>query len=270
MTGFSVPSARKAWAKFEHDLTLELDLENHCIGDFVSALHSAESFDDAWRQTAEFYTGHELPWTCFVGGMPLSHSIEPAAVFCTVPTEFQDRWVAEKLFNDDPSVLHGKQSHRPILGGAEFLDQNQTSEAVYRFYMDLRSIGSHSSLSVPLWMPELAGPGFIEFACDMPAERFRSFLAERQEILVMAAHYAGQRLSRFARLDWRQKQRLSSRELDCLQWLAKGLRNDRIAEKLQITLPTVKLHLRNARHKLRAPTREAAVATAVFMGLIEP
>jgi DNA-binding CsgD family transcriptional regulator len=74
-------------------------------------------------------------------------------------------------------------------------------------------------------------------------------------------------------LQWRQEAdavRLSSRERECLLWLSKGLRNDRIAERLGISNHTVELHLANARRKLQAATREQALAQAVIRGLIEP
>lgn len=61
---------------------------------------------------------------------------------------------------------------------------------------------------------------------------------------------------------------LSSRERECLQWLAQGLRNDRIAERMGISNPTVEMHFARARRKLGAATREQALAKAVALGLI--
>lgn len=65
-----------------------------------------------------------------------------------------------------------------------------------------------------------------------------------------------------------EKPALTTRELECLQFLARGLSNDGIAKELKISLPTVALHLRNARAKLGATTRENAVALAITRGLI--
>jgi DNA-binding CsgD family transcriptional regulator len=61
---------------------------------------------------------------------------------------------------------------------------------------------------------------------------------------------------------------LTSRELECLQLLARGRSNDGISKELKISLPTVALHLRNARIKLGASTRENAVALAITRGMI--
>lgn len=63
---------------------------------------------------------------------------------------------------------------------------------------------------------------------------------------------------------------LSPRERECLLLLSKGLRNDMIAHRLNVSVPTVELHLANARRKLGAATREQAIATAVLLGLLDP
>ena len=52
--------------------------------------------------------------------------------------------------------------------------------------------------------------------------------------------------------------------------LARGLTNAGIASHMHVALPTVAMHLVNARKKLGAHTREQAVAQAVKRKLIEP
>ncbi|WP_299024353.1 LuxR C-terminal-related transcriptional regulator [uncultured Sulfitobacter sp.] len=61
---------------------------------------------------------------------------------------------------------------------------------------------------------------------------------------------------------------LSARETDVLRWLACGFRNDQIALKAGIAEVTVRKHLLSARRKLRASTREQAVAIAIRDGWI--
>lgn len=61
---------------------------------------------------------------------------------------------------------------------------------------------------------------------------------------------------------------LSIREQECLKLLADGRLNDRIAEMLNISPGTVEFHIRNARRKLGAATREQALAKAITLGLI--
>ena len=64
--------------------------------------------------------------------------------------------------------------------------------------------------------------------------------------------------------------RLTQREAQCLEWLGRGLDNDKIGQQLQISVPTVSLHLANARKKLGALSREHALVLALKRGLIEP
>lgn len=61
---------------------------------------------------------------------------------------------------------------------------------------------------------------------------------------------------------------LTQREKDILTWLACGLRNDEIAYKAGIAEVTVRKHLLSIRFKLRASTRENAIAIAMRDKLI--
>ena len=55
---------------------------------------------------------------------------------------------------------------------------------------------------------------------------------------------------------------LSARELDVLKLVSMGLSNQSIADRLYISLPTVKTHLRNINAKLYSANRTEAVTVA--------
>lgn len=61
---------------------------------------------------------------------------------------------------------------------------------------------------------------------------------------------------------------LSNRERDCLAYIADGLRTADVAYRMGITEGTVEMHMRNARTRLGAKTRDQAVAIAVRSGVI--
>lgn len=63
--------------------------------------------------------------------------------------------------------------------------------------------------------------------------------------------------------------KLTSREVECLSALADGLNTVGIAKRLSISVPTVMMHLTNARRKLHAATREHAVAIALRSGVLK-
>ena len=61
---------------------------------------------------------------------------------------------------------------------------------------------------------------------------------------------------------------LTRREVEVLQWLAAGLSNKLIAERLEISEHTVRFHLNAIFGKLDAHTRTEAVSRAVRLGLV--
>ena len=61
---------------------------------------------------------------------------------------------------------------------------------------------------------------------------------------------------------------ISSRELAVLQLIAQGLSNQEIAERLFISLHTVKTHARRINSKLMVKSRTQAIIKAREMGVI--
>ncbi|MBL1419075.1 MAG: helix-turn-helix transcriptional regulator [Alphaproteobacteria bacterium] len=62
---------------------------------------------------------------------------------------------------------------------------------------------------------------------------------------------------------------ITSKEGEVFSWLAAGLRNEAIADKLNIAEITVRKHIISARKKLNAHTREQALAVAICDGHIQ-
>jgi LuxR family maltose regulon positive regulatory protein len=62
---------------------------------------------------------------------------------------------------------------------------------------------------------------------------------------------------------------LTDRELEVLQELAKGLTNPEIAERLMVSLNTIKTHTKNIYAKLEVRNRTEAVMRAQELGLLE-
>ena len=87
-------------------------------------------------------------------------------------------------------------------------------------------------------------------------------------------HLQPEAASRLMREDTSEAQeldasRLTARELEVLELLAKGMTNKEIAAKLVITVRTVKFHMSSIMRKLDAGNRTEAVLTAAERGIIE-
>jgi DNA-binding NarL/FixJ family response regulator len=72
------------------------------------------------------------------------------------------------------------------------------------------------------------------------------------------------------RLAYVARTRLNDREIETLTRVARGKTSAEIAQELGLVKRTVDFHIDNARMKLGASTRTAAVSKAVAAGLIEP
>jgi ATP/maltotriose-dependent transcriptional regulator MalT len=64
------------------------------------------------------------------------------------------------------------------------------------------------------------------------------------------------------------EEKLSSRELEVLQWVADGASNTEIAARLNISQATVKSHLIHIFGKLGVSDRTAAVTVAIQRGIL--
>lgn len=70
-------------------------------------------------------------------------------------------------------------------------------------------------------------------------------------------------------LEASEDSRLSSRERECLCWVAAGKTNDEVATILGLSHDTVKVYLKRTMRKLGATSRAQAVARAYCVGLLE-
>jgi len=63
---------------------------------------------------------------------------------------------------------------------------------------------------------------------------------------------------------------LTPREIELLQWVARGLSNKAIAQELSVGEHTVKYHMKKILRKLDAQNRTEAVSYAIQLGIIQP
>lgn len=91
-----------------------------------------------------------------------------------------------------------------------------------------------------------------------------------RDMQVFAAHFHNKILHASGADTFKLVQDLSSREVDCLSYVAAGLTLQSTADRLRITERTVRFHLENARVKLDCLSTSQAVAKAVALGFVFP
>ena len=84
-------------------------------------------------------------------------------------------------------------------------------------------------------------------------------------MISLLTHERCKALSPFAQDD--KTSELTSRELECLRWVAVGKTDWEISVILSISSATVRFHVDRARVKLGASTRAQAVARVTLLGL---
>jgi DNA-binding CsgD family transcriptional regulator len=117
-----------------------------------------------------------------------------------------------------------------------------------------REIGVEDGLAVPCHEPD-GRVGVI----SMSFERF-DFSPRDIQVIALAAVMTHERMTRFTAMPAPLALGLSQRERDCLAYVADGLSDGEIAEKLGIAQTTAHSHVENAKRKLGARSRAQAVA----------
>lgn len=137
-------------------------------------------------------------------------------------------------------------------------------------FEEAREAGLKSGILVPLAGPHRSNlPGAAIMIGSSASETdFQKMFASRLPELVSLAHlfHAGA-VGELLRLR-DNVPKLSARERDVLQFIARGERIDQVAHRLALARVTVELHLRNCRKKLRCRTIAEAVARAMLYGEI--
>jgi predicted ATPase/DNA-binding CsgD family transcriptional regulator len=110
--------------------------------------------------------------------------------------------------------------------------------------------------------------GEDHFASEREAGQRLTRTQARSEALDLASVLAGTSVPEESDLDIGSRAGLTSREMDVLRLVAHGYSNQRIADALFISVPTVKRHLTNILGKLDLPSRSAATAYAHTHGLV--
>ena len=181
-------------------------------------------------------------------------------------------WVADYVAHDDaqadPMFSYGVFLPGPVFTGADNLPNYPYLSDAERAV--IKRGGDHgfcSGVAVPMLFPRPGVIGGWNLLCSEGAgetarltHRLSGFLPAFSTLIQ----------ARIEELDNPSPSALSNREREVLLWLGRGERTDQIAHRLNLKPVTVTLHLKNARDKLGARTREQALALAIAKGWIDP
>lgn len=248
--------------------------------DFVGAINRTGSFEEAWARTVAFFRDQGQAALCYsysyVDRVRDTHNgvIHEFTRFAPYRADqwpdLHERYMAEQLYDVDRSVQHSFVGLQPMVWGLEYMQREEPR--LVRHYAQVQDIaGVTASVCIPMRQSgDREWVGMLHFGGAFRRPEFDRLLADRGNLLWLAALNADAAMARHLKMDRALSVRLSPREKECLEWLSRGFKNDRIAEHMGITGATVELHLANARRKLKASTREQALAQALLLGIVRP
>ena len=187
------------------------------------------------------------------------------------PEAWVDRYLERDYLKIDPVVAHCHDHATPLLWSevraraARGIDPLQI--AVRRMFDEASEAGLAAGVSVPLH-----GPGHCWGLMSFAGERGREdTLGRRLPDLHLLAHFVHEAARPFARSRAAATlPELTRRERECLHWAAEGKTSWEMGQLLGVAERTAVFHLQNAARKLEVGGRQAAVARAVSLGLINP
>lgn len=180
---------------------------------------------------------------------------------------FFDAFGAEAALDFDPSIDHCIGNHDVMLWHHDN-DWNSAPAALKKRVSIERDLGLHVGVTVPTtrFCPSHVGGVGVSMPDVKLGEFDRYWLDKGQHIVSICGLIdMGMRHQHMSALV-----RLSPRERECLEWLAAGLRPDQIADRLAIGSKSVEKYIFGAKKKLKATTRDHAIAKALILGIIAP
>lgn len=241
------------------------------IVDCLDALASAATPEARWDRAAAMLERCGATWFT-VGAAPRGDP-SAAVMRTTAPAGFLDDYVAAGLHASDPFLpLCASGSPPAMVDVAEGLATGDTHGGRPLAGLFASRGIAHATL-VPLYGGMRPG-GLVLYAAAPDGARRLAMPEGHLEARMVSAIVGCHCRPEADGADWPTIRTthppLSPREREALTRLAAGHRTARIAEQMGVTAPTVEKHVAAARRKLRARTREQAVATAILGGVIAP
>lgn len=237
--------------------------------DFLACLESARTPQAVGAELSVRAAGFGLP-TYAIGGLPSPDNPFPTPFMVhNWPPAWHQQYEERGFGPRDPVLLAVQQHSGPLTiseirnGLAGFMPSPEQLEVLDA----ARDLGRGEGFVVPIYGPQ-GYRGIVCFAGEGPEPDTRT-----RAILRLWAIYAHDRmriLHSEGNWDDGRQRSLTPREVEILSLARNGLADHAIAERLGISVRTVRFHVENAKRNLGCKTRMEAIASAVGQHLLLP
>jgi LuxR family transcriptional regulator, activator of conjugal transfer of Ti plasmids len=226
--------------------------------DRLTTADNATDFSETMRVTAA-----ALDLSCFAYLALSNKEDTKPRLISTYPTEWTSYYLRNHYERIDPVIGEALQNPEPFKWGRSYPSKHR-STAQQRLLDEASQFGIRFGFTVPIH--DGRGPiAALTFAADEQRPPFEKYVESHARVLQLMAMYFHAHIRR--KLSGDRKiggARLSSREIECLEWAAQGKSAWEIGRILGISRHTVGSYLENAKGKLgvrtivQAATRLAA------------
>jgi DNA-binding CsgD family transcriptional regulator len=206
----------------------------------------------------------------FAFDQPFEHGVEHLVgrrpdepyVRLTYPAAWMKRYLQMGYIHIDPVVREGFLRTLPF----EWSELKIQSAAESLFMVDAvaHGIGPHG-LSIPV-QNKHGHRGLFSLSFSRSGKEWGNFTKKMQPTLIQIANRIHRRVT--SEVFGEDRPHLTTRELECLSWVARGKEATDIAIILNISSHTARDYLKSARYKLDCVTSAQAVSKAVKLGLL--
>lgn len=178
------------------------------------------------------------------------------------PEPWQQRYGSQNYLEIDPTVLHGRRTHTPLVWS------NEVFRCTRQLWDEAQSFGLRVGWSQSNF--DAAGMGGMLTLSRSSEVLSDAELADKElkmHWLVNVAHLAFSRILA-PRLTQPSAVELTAREVEILRWSADGKTSSEVSDILAVSENTVNFHIKNATAKLQAANKTSAVVRAAMLGLL--
>lgn len=227
----------------------------------ICDIESARSEFTVWQRVREFAAGLNCSHFFVVDNAKLTEGLTAALVFGDSPPDVCSQIDRERLNVEHPFEVYARQSNVPFLVSDVRRDERFRGQR-------WEELMSETLLRGDALVAPVRRNGTLAGAAFFGGNPIKDTPVGRSALLVIS-HAAFDRIATPMGADGQpQMPALTSRELECIQGLARGHQDEEIAVQLGISRRTVRFHVDHAKVKFGVSSRVHAVAAAVTRGLV--
>lgn len=183
------------------------------------------------------------------------------------PDRWTDRYIGRQYSRIDPVIDRAAQDFLPFYWTCPD-DIGSVPREQRTLFEEARTHDIACGFTIPIHDSNGRTASF-NVAAGSPAAEFQTLVeANRPTLHLMGIYFHAHAREKARAANDGKRPRLSPREIDCLDWSARGKTHAEVALILGLSRRTVKFHVENAMRKFGVTTTRQAIARATMLGMI--